>query len=487
MKTLERLMDYKKGHFSILIEHLLRSRVLLELALNQLEPQHIIKCGGGQFHAIAFVVIRDHFNKYQTIPDKAIVRTGLDTYLDTYVKEDIIRASILVDFDEFIKLSAFVDEKSEGLCRNLIAHIADVCLFQPSMKEALTTAIDSSSVKGLKEKLQELETKQQSIAGGISYNKIVTGAFAGVGDRYSFFIPWLDAKFGKGRGPVRGSGMAIIGPQGGGKTTLGVQIVVQQALNGKHAMLVLTEEAAETSVSVRRKIISCALGVPYQMFEDVNPSNIDPKTVHAAAKAVGMTAEMVDKKLELLDTYLHIIDWAETPTDVDAIFGELQTLKSRNMEVTFTYIDWAGPIADRMMAMQPQLYKAKEGALKKLCNEACLCAARTSSIVILSQQLRGDLAQRGTFVKLDMYCAADCKGFTQNMKYAFGLGSIDPKSKNSILTVLKARDDAPMGDRYVIRLQGEVARIEDVSSAFTIKAKRFEPKLNKQPVPKERT
>jgi hypothetical protein len=59
----------------------------------------------------------------------------------------------------------------------------------------------------------------------------------------------------------------------------------------------------------------------------------------------------------------------------------------------------------------------------------------------------------------DTYCAADCKMFTQSLKYAFAIGKSD-KDGLSVLTLIKARDDKK-GIPTIVRLNGAHARFED--------------------------
>lgn len=88
-------------------------------------------------------------------------------------------------------------------------------------------------------------------------------------DRHPFHIPWLDQLFPDHAGPIWGSGAAIIGQQGGGKTTLSLLMCIAQAAHGRPASYYFhgTEQparlrrvAASIHASYRAMMVAHGLG-----------------------------------------------------------------------------------------------------------------------------------------------------------------------------------------------------------------------------------
>jgi RecA/RadA recombinase len=243
-----------------MLAQMLRAPAILELATRRIEAHHIKdpKVGGTPSQAVFFSIIKNYYLEHKDTPDLATVRAELEKFINDHFGFSKQQADkVSADFAALSGWCAQIDDRSEKLARRVVRFITERCVIVPAAKELLQTALDSASrsdefLGSIGEKLQKLENEQKSLAGGLSISNISTFSDADGGERVLTGVPWLDARFGDGAGPVRGCTVGIIGPQGGGKTTMGINLAVSQALNCQHSLLVLAEEGI--SKSMRRKI-----------------------------------------------------------------------------------------------------------------------------------------------------------------------------------------------------------------------------------------
>jgi len=461
---------YSVDHYYILLSQMCRSPAIADLALSQLQGSYFTRkeIGGNIAQAIIFNSIKEHVTTYGLAPDDGTLHTYVITFIDARLKENrTLYKEIQKCVAHFIGFKGHVDERSEKLSRDIIEYIANICVFKPAAAKLLSDATQTGDMKDTADKLYELEAQKSILKGGLSVNAISGLKLADVGDRVSTNIAWLDSYFGSGVGPVRGCVVGIIAPQGGGKTTLGIQLGVRQALAHRHSLLVLAEEGL--TLPMRCKIFASALGIPYPSIQEAPAASFDDK-LRIAVESSKITPTVAAKKIAAVDQFLHVLDLVETNGDISSVQGELQTLKQQGKPPIYTYVDWAGIMADRMMQ---KTGRTKEQELKAISYALSKYAQQSNSIIAVSQQMAPLMVQKGPFYMNDFTCAADCKGFSEPMKYVLVINKQDPKTKYSIMSIVKSRDDNALGIRAVVKLRGDIAAFEDLSDQYEIAGKRF--------------
>jgi KaiC/GvpD/RAD55 family RecA-like ATPase len=477
---------YRKEHYDILLGQLMRSPTLLHLAVQHLEGHHFIdkRIGGTVTQSLLFDTIKRYYTEHKVVPDGAVILAEVRIHVDRYFRDPEKRKLVVDEVQQFLVLCGQVTEKSEPLARKLIQQVADTCVFSEAIGAEIAEFQETGGIAQFRQKLADIETKQAAMNGGLSFNGIVGAELDDNGARVSTHIPWFDSRFGGGMGPVVGSLMAILAPQSCGKTTLGIQLGVCQSLSEQHVLLVLAEEGF--SLSVRSKLIGCALGIDYTLIRDAPVRKFAEKLEHAIS-GLNMDRQLVAQKLNRLNKYFHVLDLVQKNVDanpLEVIEGEIENLKSRGMMPKYVYVDWAGIIADKIASLSG---RTKEQELKTLSYTLSNIAYRRDIIVAVSQQMAPTIASKGPFQLHDQYCAADCKGFTEPAKYCFVVGPQDTRFKYSTFTVAKSRDDA-RGDRSVVHLRGELATFYDITDKFDVRGKRFvgkDSKDNSTKVPSE--
>lgn len=464
---------YSQNDYHVLLAHILRSPAIAELAIPQLEASYFVrdKVGGSPFQAVLFRVIKGYWKEYQTTPDDAVLVNRLKEFIKQHIQKNDI-PTFSQEFGSFMAFRATVDERSEGMARDLVAHIAQICVYKPALDEVLKDAKEAPNIKNIVKRIQELEAQQSATQGGLSITGLASMAIGDEGQRVPTGIPWLDALFGDGAGPVLGCVMAILAPQGCGKTTLGFQLAISQAKSGRHVMLVLAEEGL--TLSVRCKIYACALGIDYPLIQAAPGETMNDKIRYAVGHE-RLNKAIAARTMAMIDKYLHVLDLVSRPGGVALIKAEMHHLAGKGEQPVYTYVDWAGIIADREMALSG---RTKEQELKTLSYELSSLAQATNSIIAISQQMAPAIVTKGPFRINDHYCAADCKGFTEPMKYVFVINPREPRTKFSLCYVAKSRDDAPP-DPLIVYLQGERATFNNMDE-YEKRGQRFQRKRAKE-------
>ena len=457
---------YNPAHISILLGQMILSPAILESTRSAgIDGSHLTNnhIGGTVPQAILFDIIRSYHGEHGIAPDDATLHAEIDSYLARFFQTETKRNVVRREVAHFFEFKKEIDERSIGGARKMIQKIAEICVIQPAARDLLNEPARTGDIAGLRDNLDQLQAKQASIAGGLSRNGLVDMPAPETGERVSTGIPWLDSRLGDGRGPVNGSTIGIIAPQNAGKTSLGIQLAVAQALMGRHALLVLAEEGM--SRSMRNKILGCALGVDYTLFET--------KGIPEVIADTKINKKVAAKKLANIEVYFHYLDMVEhnlVSEGFAPIQGEIAQLSSQSKKPVYVYIDWAGIIADATCQITK---RTKQQELQTLSYAIAGEAHRSNIIIAMSQQMGTLEVKKGPFMVHDMYCAADCKMWCAPFKYALAINKQDPKTGYSLLTFVKARDDGVRGETSVMELRGELASFFDVSDRYEIRSKKF--------------
>ncbi len=252
---------------------------------------------------------------------------------------------------------------------------------------------------------------------------------------------------------------------------MGIQLAVSQAISGKDVLLVLVEEGA--SRSVKAKIAACALGIDYTVIDE-NATDDDLKPgITAALAQEGIDPALAAKKYAMIEKHLHVLDCVANQAGLQDIIGEIAAKKASHPGMTYVYVDWAGILADQEISRDTNL-KTKEEALKRISYRLSRCAQQTNTIICIAQQMAPVIAARGPMTKSDRFSAADCKGFSEPMKYVWVINPIQKGDNVQLMKLDKARDD--ICTEFIVRLQGAFARFDDVSEQFAPKGKKIRPK-----------
>lgn len=438
---------------------MLRSKSIAEQSFRVLEPEHIRSAGGRAAHSIIFFALKRYYGQHKLTPDDAAISIEIQDFCDKYQssRPEFVEEvnEVFTTFAEFRKR---VTAQSEPLALQIVQQIANKFIHRPAVNELLTNALAQESISGISRQLADMEARIAATTGRNSINGVASLDMTDSGgSRVTTGIPWLDSKFGGGTGPVLGTVLGIIAPQGHGKTSLGIQLAVAQALQQRHALLILAEEGL--SKAIRRRILACATGIPTPEIEAANDKITD---VIGSRNIVA-----IREKLAAVDKYLHVVDLVNNAGDLETALNEITTLRLSGRDPTYIYVDWAGPIAAKMrqIGYKGMTFKNQYDALKHLGTELSLTAASTNTIIAVSHQMAGNQVKKGWHADVDQYCAMECSTFTEMFKYVLVVSPREKRSGLSWLTIAKSRDD-PHATRLIVKLRGELSQFFDVTNDY---------------------
>jgi len=196
---------------------MLRSPAIAGLALKAIEPTHLGQVGGARFQAVLYSIIQNYYTQFKTAPDEAVIRAEIKQIIENFGKGGQLEQELTADLEEFVILAKLVDTQSEPLARKIVQYIADKCIYKPAANELLETAIADQKMENLGKKLTDLERQQMGLGGSHLVEASVFEVHSDDGERVTTGIPWLDDKFGKGKGLPLGSSVTIVAPQRSGK------------------------------------------------------------------------------------------------------------------------------------------------------------------------------------------------------------------------------------------------------------------------------
>lgn len=458
---------------TLFIAQLLRSKALVDEAFRRLLAEHIILAGGTKYQAYIFKALLQYYGAFQTQPDFAslevyVRQLVLGNDADAQLPDDLVRELSVIR--QLLCEKELVNERGERLAWRVLRTILDEYVKAPVVRQLIEQAMVSEAVDGLGQRILEIERQYSVSFGGLAKSAILTPTDDAVGERLTTGLPWLDARFGDGMGIVRGSAVAIIAPQGHGKTTLGIQMGVAQALQHRHALLVLAEEGL--SRQIRRRILACTTGIPTYILEKHDRTQDSLEVFLQSQPQYGL----IKQKIDAVQQYLHVVDLVSNPGGIETIVLEVHALQQRVGRLAYVYIDWAGPLADYMMSngINGVMVKSRYEALKRIGAEVAMMAQTADIVAVISQQMASQVFKCGWRHEATTYVAMDCASFTESFKYAFVINPRDPKSNLSWFKVVKARDD-PAGVKFIVKLDGSISQFIDVTQQYRYTLSGFRP------------
>lgn len=430
-------MSYSTYHYDLLLGQMIRNLGIMELALTNVSAMDFLdpKVSGNRLHVLLFTSFRNHFEKFHTLPDVATARADLAEYMAKYCSTE--DAEILIgQYRDFSDMMEHLHDGSIGLAREIVQFVYKSCRFEKEAASLIATATESNYLEGLGRSLQEVEARLHAATGGLA----TTGNFlkpgTDDGTRAMTGVSFIDSRLGAGGGPMNDCAIGVLGGQGSGKSSLGYQIVCNKCLEGKDALLVLIEESKNQTIM--RNLTACITGLSTSVLEIVK-DNIDD-----AIKMANADPFIVRARIATLGKHLHILDMVENPGGIELIDAEVHKIKSGGALIATAYIDWAGLLANYVMSNPPKGhpgFRTTESAVKYIGDSVAGLATKHGGQYFIAHQIAPGIDNKGPFVKLDQYCAADCKGFTQRMKYCFALNKREPDSGVQYFNIVKARHD----------------------------------------------
>jgi hypothetical protein len=215
------MLSLNSLHYNVLIAQMLRTPAIMAAALKHLKGEFFTlpEVAGTKIQALIFTVIADHVKDHNTAPDMAMLHVYIESALGGLLQDEDLKKEYLDGLAAFEAFAPKVDDRSIKLCQEMIQQLADTCVFEPAAMELISSGAMSTPVDQLDDlicKLQEVSSQRRSTSASDVVNNVMTTKIED-GERELSGVSWFDARCGEGRGPVMGTVMGLLSPQGGGK------------------------------------------------------------------------------------------------------------------------------------------------------------------------------------------------------------------------------------------------------------------------------
>lgn len=460
------------GDFYILLGQMLVSPAILRDALEKIEPAYFnyptiskVENGlpAGVRHALLFDTIRRFYEQHKQVPDRPTLESRAAEDLELHKAGDesfpLTSADVAGTVAALFSKMEAMGPASHHIARKVIEEMYRVCFFDPKRTQLIDEAgRDPARAASLESDLVTLTNSSKMKSNNLGMNNVLSTETKGEAvRRVETGIDFIDNLCGNGRdrGPTTCCSCALIGGQNSGKSSIGIQMMVAQAIKGKHAIIVLTEAPGRKGL-FNRKLAACATGIPYPILEQTGGN------IEEGCKLSGVNLDTAMEAWRLVDQFVHVIDLFEIGGGPDRAEEIISNYVTEGIRPEIVYIDWAGPLADYMMKNQKRdgrRYETANHALQAIGSWSAAVAGRYQTFVVVAHQMNTKAYAKGAFANNDMYCAMDCHAFTMDMGYCFVINQRDKHTGLQLFTIAKVRDDAPKPP-VVVKLRGDIVKFE---------------------------
>lgn len=246
---------------------------------------------------------------------------------------------------------------------------------------------------------------------------------------FSSGLAWFDEIIGGGFMP--GEAYSILGPTGGGKSTLAQQLAIALAVQGYRVVMILTEQSF-SEVRVRAKFWAILTGLPYESFlkyksEEEIPKEILPPEVKAKLQAIRKNIMCFDRS--------HV-------TAIDHVKG-----LARRFRPHVLFLDWAGTLAD---VIEEVTGKDRHLCLRQIADSMNDIAKELNNCPVVFHQLK-PVITKCFDDKVSHRDAMECSSFSTNL--SFGLVMM-PKDKNDNMQIKATKSRYGANDGAIVHLDG---------------------------------
>jgi hypothetical protein len=253
---------------------------------------------------------------------------------------------------------------------------------------------------------------------------------------FSSGLAWFDQVIGGGFMP--GEGYSIIGPTGGGKSTLAALLAVSLAMQGYKVVMILTEQYF-TEARVRAKFWGIITGLPYESFLQYKTEEDIPQEI---------VSPEIREKVKLIRKNILCFDKSHV-SSIDHVLG-----LARRHKPHVLFLDWAGTLANVIMENpEDPLSENRHLCLRKIADVINDIAKECQNCPVVFHQLKPNISNPFD-EKVSHKDAMECASFSTNLSYALVMW---PKDKNNNMKIKATKTRYASNEGAIVHLDGPKA------------------------------
>lgn len=259
-------------------------------------------------------------------------------------------------------------------------------------------------------------------------------------------ITFLDTALGSGQ--LLSGVHGLLGPIGGGKTTLGIMIAVEGARE-QHARAIRGETsgrwiligAEESADRIMRLVWSYAAKIDREAFARSSGLNesltqYEQERANELPKSNGAVLNELERfalARPVIENFFYLSDWCGVdfcgaPEPINSLVAEIERL-SQHFPIAGVVIDYVGLFVEGFIASNKIDWRRESGLIRAfVANAKRHIAERLSCPVWLIHQLTGSANQRHPLVRPTYLDAKECRYFGDDLDVCVALGTKDRDS-----------------------------------------------------------
>jgi energy-coupling factor transporter ATP-binding protein EcfA2 len=260
-----------------------------------------------------------------------------------------------------------------------------------------------------------------------------------------------------GGGFAAGEVIGLLGPTGGGKSTLAVQLACAQAKRKKHVVLNLYEQAPSGDIMER---ICC-------QFMDIPINEIRGKSITAWPEHRREEFLQIRKEYMQYLIIRNCTKMGKGDGGMESIHAALIRLEKENRLPSYVIIDWFLPMIKRYLVARGESLTNDRIRLQgySMIDEAGQLARRFGTRILIAHQLDTKCSRMSPRRKPVVTDAMELKSFAYNMDACFLIGTQDKKTRVCWFLSDKNRRFQVIDDNMV-RFNTQFIRFESISDKY---------------------
>jgi len=483
----------QNSRLDLILSYVIHNPAFARTAFTQLTDEHF-NLMTEQHYRLLWQFLKIYYQQFSSVPSQSVLKDSIKALSRENTIISKLEDSVLQLIDTLYSRPSSDFQDTAHANRVLQDFLGEV--LKRNLAKNLELASDAPTIK-LPKILQEAEEKLRHIS--TITNPVPTGSIVDalfqqdVGDIVLTGLPFIDDHMKMRTKNVN----VLLGPTGGGKTTLACQILTQAALTlyaddrflGREPSGWFAYFGYEGPIGRSASLMmSYAARIPRNVLVNLRsldelstterPSDSDRELRNRGEipRLVGQR-ERFEEAQSILSKYVKIFDFSGGKDKDGRSYGhggidEIASFVDHHCSQTkllpkLIVIDWAGMVVQRYISAHNQSDKNLIIELGRFVDKVYnKIASPYNCVVLVVHQLRGAVQRNKTMCMSATHAdAAWCSDFGVNASYVFCLGDKDPDTNVCLLRWTKTRD-GKTPPPIVCQLDGELSRFVTVDDLY---------------------